>query len=110
MRFRTTILQAGKTATGIRVPDEVVEAQEALAQTLAYDARIMADYSLPSKQAAAVSIPTLVLTGGSSFPFMHETAKALVEVLPKGQHRLLEGQEHNVAPEVLGPALADFFA
>jgi hypothetical protein len=25
MRFRTTILQAGKTATGIRVPDEVVE-------------------------------------------------------------------------------------
>jgi hypothetical protein len=26
MRFRTTILQAGKTATGIRVPDEVVTA------------------------------------------------------------------------------------
>ena len=26
MRFRTTILQGGKTATGIRVPDEIVEA------------------------------------------------------------------------------------
>jgi hypothetical protein len=26
MRFRTTILQGGRTATGIRVPDEVVEA------------------------------------------------------------------------------------
>jgi hypothetical protein len=26
MRFRTTILQSGKTATGIRVPDEVIEA------------------------------------------------------------------------------------
>lgn len=26
MRFRTTILQSGKTTTGIRVPDEVVEA------------------------------------------------------------------------------------
>ena len=25
MRFRTTIVQSGKTATGIRVPDEVVE-------------------------------------------------------------------------------------
>jgi bacteriocin resistance YdeI/OmpD-like protein/uncharacterized protein DUF1905 len=25
MRFRTTILQGGKTATGIRVPDEIVE-------------------------------------------------------------------------------------
>jgi Bacteriocin-protection, YdeI or OmpD-Associated/Domain of unknown function (DUF1905) len=26
MRFRTKILQAGKTATGIRIPDEIVEA------------------------------------------------------------------------------------
>ena len=26
MKFRTTILQSGKTATGIRIPDEVVEA------------------------------------------------------------------------------------
>jgi len=26
MRFHTTILQSGKTATGIRIPDEVVEA------------------------------------------------------------------------------------
>ena len=26
MRFRTTILQSGKTATGIRIPDEVIEA------------------------------------------------------------------------------------
>jgi hypothetical protein len=26
MKFRTTILQAGKTATGIRIPDEIVEA------------------------------------------------------------------------------------
>jgi hypothetical protein len=26
MRFRTTILQSGKTATGIRVPDEVIDA------------------------------------------------------------------------------------
>ena len=26
MRFRTTLLQSGQTATGIRVPDEVVEA------------------------------------------------------------------------------------
>jgi pimeloyl-ACP methyl ester carboxylesterase len=103
----------------VRMPPEFVAqarsmpwwpAQEALAHTLAYDARIMGDYSLPQRQAASVKIPTLVLTGGASFPFMHETAKALVEALPKGQHRLLEGQEHNVAPEVIGPALAEFFA
>jgi hypothetical protein len=29
VRFRTTILQSGKTATGIKVPDEVVEALQA---------------------------------------------------------------------------------
>jgi pimeloyl-ACP methyl ester carboxylesterase len=103
----------------VRMPPEFVAqarsmpwwpAQEALAHTLAYDARIMGDYSLPAKQAASVTIPTLVLTGGSSFPFMHETAKALVDVLPKGQYRLLEGQSHDVAPDVIGPALAEFFA
>ncbi|MDQ6795845.1 MAG: alpha/beta hydrolase [Chloroflexota bacterium] len=103
----------------VRMPPEFVAqarsmpwwpAQEALAHTLAYDARVMGDYSLPKKAASSVTIPTLVLTGGASFPFMHETARALVDVLPKGQHRLLEGQEHNVSPEVLGPALIDFFA
>jgi hypothetical protein len=85
-------------------------ATEALAHTLSYDARIMGDYSLPKKEAASVKVPTIVLTGGASFPFMHETAKALVDILPQGQHRLLEGQEHNVGPEALGPALAEFFA
>ena len=32
--------------------------QEALAHTLAYDARIMGDYSLPTDQAASVKVPT----------------------------------------------------
>ena len=103
----------------VRMPPEFVAfarsqpwwaAQEALAHTLAYDARIMGDYAVPTARAASVTVPTLVLTGGASFPFMHETAKALVEALPNGQHRLLEGQEHNVAPEVIGPVVAEFFA
>lgn len=103
----------------VRMPAEFVAfaktqpfwaAQEKIAHTLAYDARIMGDYSLPTERAKALTIPTLVLTGGASFPFMHETAKALAEVLPNGRHRVLEGQEHNVAPEVLSPALVEFFA
>jgi pimeloyl-ACP methyl ester carboxylesterase len=85
-------------------------ATEALAHTLPYDARIMGDYSLPIELAKSVKIPTLVLTGSASFPFMHETAKLLVEALPAGRQELLEGQEHNVGPVVLGPALASFFA
>ena len=85
-------------------------AQEALAHTLAYDATIMGDYSLPVERAASVTAPTLVIAGGASFPFMRETAQALANVIPNAQTRTLEGQEHNVAPEAIAPVLVEFFA
>jgi pimeloyl-ACP methyl ester carboxylesterase len=83
---------------------------EALAHTLAYDATIMGDYSLPAERAALVEAPTLVITGGASFPFMHETAEALAKALPNGQIRTLEGQAHDVDPNALAPVLKGFLA
>jgi pimeloyl-ACP methyl ester carboxylesterase len=85
------------------------QAQEAIAHTLAYDAAVMGDYSLPVEVASSVRVPTLVLAGGASFPFMRETAWALAEILPQGRHRILEGQEHNVDSAVLSPVLEEFF-
>jgi pimeloyl-ACP methyl ester carboxylesterase len=86
-------------------------AQEALAHTLAYDARILGDYSLPTGRAESVRVPTLVLAGGADFPWMRDTARALASALPYGQTRMLEGQGHaNVDPTVLAPALKEFFA
>ncbi len=85
------------------------QAQEALAHTLAYDATVMGDGSLPVERSAAVTAPTLVITGGASFPFMRETAQALANVIPDGQHRTLEGQDHNVDPAALAPVLEEFF-
>jgi pimeloyl-ACP methyl ester carboxylesterase len=85
-------------------------AQEALAHTLAYDATIMGDYSLPAERAASVTVPTLVLDGGASFGFLGETAQALADLLPNGQRRTLEGQGHDVDPQVLAPVLVEFFA
>lgn len=85
-------------------------AQEALAHTLAYDATIMGDYSLPTERAASVTAPTLVIAGGADFPWMRDTAQALADALPDGQTRTLEGQGHNVDPAVLAPALVEFFA
>src|SRR5260221_4318508 len=82
---------------------------EALAPTLAYYATILGDYSLPTERAAQVTIPTLVLDGGASFPFLHPTAQALAAALPNGRQRTLEGQRHDVAAEVLAPALEEFF-
>jgi pimeloyl-ACP methyl ester carboxylesterase len=84
-------------------------AQEALAHTLAYDARIMGDYKVPREQAASVKVPTLVIAGGADFPWMRDTARALADALPDGQAKILEGQGHNVDPSVLAPPLKEFF-
>jgi pimeloyl-ACP methyl ester carboxylesterase len=103
----------------VRMPPEFVAgarsqpwwpATEALAHTLPYDATIMGDYSLPVDRAKAVTIPTVVLDGGASFGFMAPTADALAKVLPRGERRTLPGQEHNIDPNVLAPALKEFFA
>ncbi len=102
----------------VGLPPEFVEqahnspwwpAQEALAHTLAYDATIMGDYTLPVERAKQVTIPTLVLDGGASFPFMAPTAQALAEVLPNGQRRTIEGQSHDISAEALAPVLTAFF-
>ena len=82
--------------------------QLALAHTLAYDARVMGDYSVPTETAARVTVPTIILTGGSSFPFFRPTAEALAAAMPDARTAVLDGQEHNVDPAVLGPAMKEF--
>lgn len=84
-------------------------AQEALAHTLAYDATIMGDYSLPEKRAASTSTPTIVIAGGASFPFMRQTAQTLADIMPKARMHIIEGQEHNIAADALAPVLVEFF-
>lgn len=83
--------------------------QEKHAHTLAYDARIMADYSLPTDAAEQVKVPALVVAGGADMPWMRDSAEALAEALPDGQVRLLDGQGHNVDDRVLAPVLVEFF-
>ena len=84
--------------------------QEALAHTLAYDARIMGDYTVPTELAGSVKVPTIVIAGGADFPWMRETATSLADALPEGQVRFLDGQGHDVDPKVLAPVLKEFFA
>ncbi|MGA7733308.1 MAG: alpha/beta hydrolase [Chloroflexia bacterium] len=84
-------------------------AQKALAHTLAYDATIMDDYSLPTERAASVTVPTLVLDGGASFEWIGNTAEALARTIPNAKRLTLEGQTHDVSPQVLAPVLVEFF-
>jgi pimeloyl-ACP methyl ester carboxylesterase len=83
--------------------------QEAIAHTLAYDAEIMADYTLPTEQAATVTVPTVVMAGDASFPWMAVTARALAEAIQHGELRILEGQTHDASPQELARAMRAFF-
>lgn len=51
----------------------------------------------------------LVLAGGDSPPHQKNPVEVLVRVLPDAESRTLEGQTHDVAPEVLAAVLENFF-
>jgi pimeloyl-ACP methyl ester carboxylesterase len=82
---------------------------ESLAHTLAYDATVMGDYSIPTEKASSVKVPAIMLAGGADFPWMPETAQTLAAAMPNGETRRLEGQGHNVDMAVLAPVLIEFF-
>lgn len=84
--------------------------KEALARTLAYDAAVLGDYSVPSQRVAAVGVPTLVIDGGASPGWKRTTAQAVANLLPAGRYHTLEDQEHDAAAEPLAPVLEAFFA
>ena len=83
---------------------------EAVAPTLAYDDAIMGDGTVPTQRLAAITVPTLVMAGGASPAFMQDAAQAVAHALPNAKLRTLEGQTHDVAPQVLAPVLLEFFA
>ena len=81
-----------------------------MAPTLAWDTAVMGeDASVPTEKAVGVAVPALIMDGSASFPFMHITATALANAIPNAEHRILEGQTHEVAVEVLAPVLVEFF-
>jgi pimeloyl-ACP methyl ester carboxylesterase len=82
---------------------------EAVAPTLAYDAAVLGeDRSVPSKRAAQVTSPTLVMNG-TIIPFMAGTAREIAASIPHAKHRTLEGQPHDVDLNILAPILIEFF-
>jgi pimeloyl-ACP methyl ester carboxylesterase len=91
-----------------------VEGMLALAHTIPYDGRVMLRGSmhgapLPARYCHEVTVPALVMDGGSSPARMRNAAQALVGILPDVQYRTLEGQDHAAAPELVAPELEEFF-
>ncbi|HEY3191809.1 MAG TPA: alpha/beta hydrolase [Solirubrobacterales bacterium] len=92
----------------------MVEAMLPLAHTIPYDGRVMLRGSmngqpLPTRWTASVTVPSLVMDGGNSPAWMRNAARALVGTLPDVEYRTLDGQDHAAAPEVIVPALEEFF-
>lgn len=86
---------------------------EAVAPTLEYDGAIVADTMLgkplPTTRWASATMPILVLDGDQSPLWARSAVSALVAVLPDARRRTLEGQTHQFDPEVLAPALQEFY-
>jgi pimeloyl-ACP methyl ester carboxylesterase len=86
-----------------------------LAPTVPHDIAVMGDTQQGRPLAAdpwsSVTVPTLVLTGAKSPEGFHEAARALTGILPKGEHRVLDGLNHGavaMAPKKLAPQVLGF--
>jgi len=88
-------------------------ALEAVAHTTPYDAAITVPYMtgrpLPTQRWSKVTIPTLVLDGEVSPPFMRQGTKALAGILPNATSTTFPGQGHGAPPEMVAPILTAFF-
>jgi hypothetical protein len=115
-------MEGGYFWRSIGMPQEMVEAMrhtprwaelEAMAPTMVYDSEIMGDVStggaVPTDLAGRVRTETLILVGGASPAWMIDVGRQVADALPNGQHRVMEGQEHVVPPELLVPVLEEFF-
>ena len=103
--------------TAVEMPAEVVaplrnaplwKDLEALAPTLAYDVLLMDDFTIPAHWATAITVPTLVIDGGESREWRRNTAQIVADLLPHGRRLTMDGQPHDVDPEVLGPIVEEF--
>jgi pimeloyl-ACP methyl ester carboxylesterase len=98
---------------GIKQDQTTWSGVTSVAHTIAYDAafvgNVMQGKPLPTDRWARVTLPVLVIDGGASDAWMHNGADALAKVLPHVSRQTLEGQTHNVDPNVLAPVLIAFF-
>ena len=83
------------------------------AHTLPYDARIVTGTQdgrpLPADR-WSIHSPVHVVVGENSEPFLHDGARALVELLPRATHEVLPGQDHSAfwtGPESMSDLIVD---
>ena len=83
---------------------------KAVAHTLPYDAAVMTEFRVPRARFSSIRRPVLVMHGSKTDQRLKAAARILAETIPGAQHTELAGQNHNVSPGVLAPAVVRFLA
>jgi pimeloyl-ACP methyl ester carboxylesterase len=109
----------------VGLPAELVEGMkqspvwgtmEGVAHTLVYDGAFMLENQRAKPMTdelratlEALEVPTLVIDGDATFPFLRTTADTVAGVIPNARRQTIEGQQHDVAPDAIAPVLIQFF-
>jgi pimeloyl-ACP methyl ester carboxylesterase len=102
---------------GVGLPDDMLAqmrgtppwtAMEAVAHTLVYDSLV--SEATTNRLLASVTVPTLVLSSAASGEDLTAMSTGVAKALPDAAHRVLPGEWHGVADDVLAAALREFFA
>ncbi|GAB1640374.1 alpha/beta fold hydrolase [Krasilnikovia sp. MM14-A1259] len=84
---------------------------EALAQSVVYDATITTELAVPTPAMTAVRVPTVVLNGAATWPWLAQAAGALAASLPAARHTQVPGGEnHGIPAEATAAVLRSFLA
>lgn len=112
--FMTEAVGVSSPTVASMRPSPFWPALEGVAHTLPYDDAItsatLSGRPLPAGRWTTVTAPTLVIDGDASPAWARNAVQALVDVLPDARRRTLEGQTHQVDPEVLAPVLRECFS
>lgn len=80
-----------------------------LAPTLVHDLVLCARGVVPRERLATVAAPTLAISGGDSPPWAARACAEVARAVRDGRTRVLEGQTHGAADDVLAPVLIEWF-
>jgi pimeloyl-ACP methyl ester carboxylesterase len=77
------------------------------ARTLPYEIAVAGEQGVP-KRLAEIQVPTLLLTGAQSWPWIQESAAAAAATIPSAQLRILADQGHEVRDAAFAAPVREF--
>ncbi len=85
---------------------------EAVAPTIGYDGRFWAGVNqgrpVPVQRWAGISVPTLILYGNDTEPWLRAGAQAVTQAVPGASLAAVKGQQHTATADALAPAIRRF--